>query len=350
MNVDELDFELPDSLIAQAPLPDRDAARLLVLCSTDGSIVHAHVRDLPSLLKPSLWVVNNTRVMRARLRATRPSGGKVELLLLQELTPGRWKALARASKSIRVGDVVSLAKSGVSVKVVERNDEGHVIVVFEPGADVDALQETEGEIPLPPYIKREADASDSLRYQTLFAKKPGAVAAPTASLHFTQPLLEALSNAGHTRTEVTLHVGLGTFAPIKASSLTEHPMHEESYEISASSAKAISEAQHNSRPIVAVGTTVVRTLEAATEPDGRIREGDARTRLLLYPPYTPKTVSALMTNFHVPRSTLLALVMAFGGIEPIRNAYREAVKERYRFFSYGDAMLIAPRAVLSACV
>lgn len=344
MDARALDYDLPEELIAQAPLAERDAARLLVLSRDDGAIAHRRVRELPALLAPSLLVVNDTRVLPARLFATKPTGGRVELLLLERTSPPgareTWSALARGTKSLRAGMRLAIAP-GLDAELRSVGEGGaiEVALIAERGDVRDALL-AHGHVPLPPYIRREDDASDLERYQTLFASHEGSVAAPTAGLHFSERLVSELEAAGHRLARVTLHVGPGTFAPLRSDDLDAHVMHEERWEVSDDAARAIAEARAEGRAIVAVGTTVTRTLESACDEVGVVRAGTGRTRLFIRPPYAFRAIDALLTNFHLPRSTLLALVMALGGIEPVRRAYREAVAARYRFFSYGDAMLI----------
>ena len=337
----DLDFDLPEELIAQAPLPERDGARMLVLSRDTGAVEHRAIRDLPGLLEPALLVVNDTRVLRARLEATKPTGGRVEVLLLERLSQaaGRetWSALARGTKSLRAGMALAIAPGfDAEVRAIREGGEIELDLIGERIAE---RIEAHGRVPLPPYIRRADDASDSERYQTVFARDLGSVAAPTAGLHFTPRLLEAIVAAGHRLARVTLHVGPGTFAPLRVEALDEHVMHEERWSVSEDAARAIADARAEGRAIVAIGTTVARTLESAFEGDA-VRAGEGRTRLFVRPPYEMRAIDALVTNFHLPRSTLLALVMALGGIEPVRAAYAEAVRERYRFFSYGDAMLI----------
>ncbi|AKF07929.1 tRNA preQ1(34) S-adenosylmethionine ribosyltransferase-isomerase QueA [Sandaracinus amylolyticus] len=343
MDARELDFDLPEDLIAQTPPAERDAARLLVLSCDTGAIEHRRVLDLPELLAPSLLVVNDTRVLPARLFATKPTGGRVEILLLERTSaPGTresWNAIARGTKSLRAGMRLSIA-SGFDAEVIALHEGGELDVALSASPSVRDALAAHGHVPLPPYIRRADDASDLERYQTVFAKDEGSVAAPTAGLHFSDRLLAALDAAGHRIARVTLHVGPGTFAPLRTETLDEHVMHEERWEIADETARAIAEARAEGRPVVAIGTTVVRTLESACDEHGIVRAGAGRTRIFIRPPYPFRAIDALFTNFHLPRSTLLALVMAFAGIEPTRRAYREAVDQRYRFFSYGDAMLI----------
>ncbi len=344
MRTDELDYALPEELVAQAPLPGRHDARLLVLEKGTGRVSHRRVLELPALLRPCLFVVNDTRVLSARLRGTKPTGGKVELLLLERLSGGegreeRWLAIGKASKGLPEGTRVALGE-GFEAEIVASRPEG-LEVVLRAGEAVSASVERHGEMPLPPYIRRSVEEADAERYQTVYASRPGAVAAPTAGLHFSDELLAALEARGHLLAKVTLHVGVGTFRPVKAARLEDHPMHDERFEVPEETSLAIARAKAEGRPVLAVGTTVVRALESAAREDGSVPSGGGRTRLFIRPPYRFRAVDALLTNFHLPRSTLLALVMAFGGVDEVRAAYAEAVRERYRFFSYGDAMLVA---------
>lgn len=342
MRIADLDYELPEELIAQEPLPERDASRLLLVDVPSSAIEDRRFTELPTLLPPSLFVFNDTRVFPARLFGHKATGGKVELLLLRKLQDDshRWLAMGRSSKGLRPDMRLSLADDRLEATVVHVGGHGELEVELDASSDVDALIEELGEVPLPPYIHRHADASDRARYQTIYAKKRGAVAAPTAGLHFTEDTLSRLAQAGHETAYVTLHVGPGTFRPVKADHLDDHEMHEEAYEVPEAAARAIALARAEKRPIVAVGTTVVRTLEASANEKGLVPAGVGSTRLFIRPPYEFRVVDHLVTNFHLPRSTLLALVMAFAGGELTKRAYREATKRRYRFYSYGDAMLI----------
>lgn len=344
----DLDYELPEELIAQAPLPERDGARLLVCGRGRSGVDHRSVRELPRLIDRALFIFNDTRVIRARLRGHKASGGKAELLLL-EAVPGadlapreRWRALGRANKRLTVGMRLEFGAGAVVAEVVERREGGELIVDVETEAGVVDALESHGEIPLPPYIRRAPGEDDLSRYQTVFAKSPGAVAAPTAGLHLTREMLGAIEAADHRIAHVTLHVGPGTFMPVKVDRLADHVMHSERYEVPPETATAIAEAKAEGRPVVAVGTTVVRTLEAVAREHGEVVAGAGPTDLFIRPPYDFRVVDALFTNFHLPRSTLLALVMAFGGVGEVRAAYEAAVAERYRFFSYGDAMIVLP--------
>lgn len=342
MRISDLDYTLPEELIAQEPLLHRDASRLL-LVDVDAEQVEDHrFTELPNLLPPSLFIFNDTRVFPARLIGRKTSGGKVELLLIRK-TSGegdRWVAMGRSSKALRRGMDLSLCGGLIGARVVRILEQGRLEVDLAGEGDVDALIERLGEVPLPPYIRRQAGEADRSRYQTVYARKSGAVAAPTAGLHFSEQTLEALEEAGHRKAHVTLHVGPGTFRPVQSDTLDQHEMHEETYDVSESTAAAIREARAEGRPIVAVGTTVVRTLESAVGAQGDIRAGAGATNLFIRPPYRFRVIDHLVTNFHLPRSTLLALVMAFAGIELTKQAYREAIERRYRFYSYGDAMLI----------
>jgi S-adenosylmethionine:tRNA ribosyltransferase-isomerase len=346
MHIDELDYELPEELIAQEPLRKRDASRLLLVDVPSGELEDRRFTELPELLPPSLLVFNDTRVFPARLFGQKATGGKVELLLLRKLETDahRWLAMGRSSKGLRPGMSLSLAGGRLSAEVLRVREHGELEVQLSaPDVAtglVDALIEELGEVPLPPYIQRAAVAADRSRYQTVYAKKRGAVAAPTAGLHFTQETLAQLERAGHDTAYVTLHVGPGTFRPVQVDRLDEHDMHEEAYEVTDETAEAIARARREGRAIVAVGTTVVRTLEASASKAGEVRPGVGHTRLFIRPPYEFRVVDHLLTNFHLPRSTLLALVMALAGVDLVRAAYQQAIAERYRFFSYGDAMLI----------
>lgn len=343
MRADQLDYDLPDALIAQEPPAERDAARLLLLDRQADGVEHRALRDLPGLLPPSLFVFNDTRVIPARLRGLRDTGGKVELLLVERLSgegsEERWLCMGKPLKSLRPGLVLRFGD--LSARVELRRADTLEVTLSAPQGVMAAL-EAGGELPLPPYITRPVEGADRERYQTVFADKPGAVAAPTAGLHFSEQMLSALAEHGHRRAFVTLHVGPGTFLPLNADDLRDHRMHSERYHLPEATAEAIAEAKREGRPVVAVGTTVVRTLESAADADGKLTTGWGSTQLCIYPPYAFKVVDALVTNFHLPKSTLLALVMALGGEDLVRRAYAEAVRAQYRFFSYGDAMLVRP--------
>jgi S-adenosylmethionine:tRNA ribosyltransferase-isomerase len=314
-------FDLPEELIASRPLPDRDGARMLVLDRAAGTLEHRTFRDFPSYLREGdLVVLNNSRVIKARLYS---DDGRVEMLLVEPLGGTRWLALVKPGRRLRVG--VTCAVAGTTATVVGVRADGSRELEFAAAPDLERF----GAMPIPPYFHRRADAEDDVRYQTVFAETPGSVAAPTAGLHFTPEVLARIPHAF-----VTLHVGIGTFQPVKTERIADHTMHEEHYEISAATADAINRA----RRIVAVGTTTTRVLES--QPPGPIVPHAGSTAIFLHPPQTLRRVDALLTNFHLPESTLLMLISAMAGRERILAAYAEAVRERYRFFSYGDCMLI----------
>ncbi|MEP7008966.1 MAG: tRNA preQ1(34) S-adenosylmethionine ribosyltransferase-isomerase QueA [Acidobacteriota bacterium] len=342
----DFDYELPEGAIAERPAP-RGESRLLVLDRAEPER-HARVRDLPGLLRPGdLVVVNDTRVIPARLFARRSGGEEsafgIELLLVEKLGERAWEVLAKPGKRVRPGAVLDLGE-GLSAEVVALRDDGRREVRFS--AEVEPYLDRLGHVPLPPYIKRADDEADRERYQTVFAKHPGAIAAPTAGLHLSTEILAALGEAGIGLASVTLHVGIGTFKPVTADLVHEHRMERERWEIGEPTAAAIERTKRSGGRIVAIGTTVVRALEsAAAEPDaqgstGEIRAGSGATRLFITPGYSFRAVDVLMTNFHLPCSTLLMLVSAFAGRERILAAYREAIDAGYRFYSYGDAMLV----------
>ncbi len=338
----DYDFDLPAELIAQVPAERRDASRLLHL-EASGTPADRSFGDLVDQLPPdAVLVVNDTKVIRARLHTQKRSGGAVELLLLEPTAnPNEWRCLAKASKPIRDG--CPLLVVGTDIECVARGGrdaDGSITISFP--CEVFSLLQEHGELPLPPYIARpEGDTeADRARYQTLFAKEQGAVAAPTAGLHFSEQVLEAIEAKGITRTSLTLHVGLGTFAPVRAENLDEIVLHEERYHISEECADLVS----SGRPVVAVGTTVVRALESAATASRKVKSGAGRTSIFISPGYKFQIVDQLLTNFHLPKSTLLMLVSAFAGHERMLLAYKHAVRAGYRFYSYGDAMLISERA------
>jgi len=336
-------FDLPAELIAQRPLASRADSRLLVLDAAAGAPLRdLRIADLPSLLAPGdLLVFNDTRVVPARLPARKPTGGRVELLL--ERATGGDDALVQIRRGKGLRDRTALETAGGPVVVLGR--EHDLWRVRMPGPPLEFL-ERHGEVPLPPYIQRAADADDRERYQSLLARVPGSVAAPTASLHFDAALLARLDACGVRRATVTLHVGAGTFQPVRAADPAQHRMHAESTEVPAATCEAVAATRAAGRRVVAVGTTVVRTLEAAADPDGRLRAGRRDTDIFILPGHRWRVVDALLTNFHLPESTLLMLVCAFAGRDATLAAYRHAVANRYRFFSYGDAMFLtrAPAA------
>ncbi len=345
MRVADFDFELPESLIAQSPLATRDASRLLIV-PREGELLHRTIRDLPTFVRPGdLLVVNDARVIPARLRGVKePSGGKAELLLVEEMEKNvvgsRWLALGQASKALRAGQRIRFSH-GLTVEVIGARGEGTYEVALPLAGDaLLAALDRAGELPLPPYIDRPPTVADAERYQTVFARVPGAVAAPTAGLHFTPELFAALEARGVARTTITLLVGPGTFLPVRTDDVESHRMHKERYEVPSAAADAFAQTRARGGRVIAVGTTALRTLEAATDAQGRLQRGPGATDIFIYPGYRFRAVDALFTNFHLPRSTLLMLVSAFGGKDRLLDAYRAAVAERYRFFSYGDAMLL----------
>jgi S-adenosylmethionine:tRNA ribosyltransferase-isomerase len=347
MDVRQFDFQLPRELIAQEPPPERTAARLLTLDRQSGAIAHTSIANLPDLLRGGdLVVVNNTRVFPARLLGRRlPSGGAVECLLVSHRGRGDlWEALMHPGQKLKPGArVVFEGDKTLHGEVLERLFFGRRLIRLwtEDGSDVDGAIDAIGHVPLPPYIKRPDAAADHDRYQTMFACNRGSVAAPTAGLHFTPALLEALRARGVERTEITLHVGYGTFQPVRVDRVEDHRLDAEPYEISEHTAQTIERARRDGRRIIAVGTTTTRTLEAvARAHDGAIVAGRGTTDLFIHPGFTFHVIDGLLTNFHLPQSSLLMLVAAFAGLEPVINAYHAAVDERYRFYSYGDAMLI----------
>lgn len=333
-SLSDYDFELPATLIAQTPLPERSASRLLQL---DGATVtDRNFADIVELLDSGdLLVFNDTRVLKARFFGVKETGGKVEVLVERVLDTRTVHAQVRASKSPPPGTRIRLAEA-FDVIVGERSGEFYTL---EFPSDVFALLETYGRLPLPPYIEHAADAYDETRYQTVYAKAPGAVAAPTAGLHFDQALLDRLTAKGVNCAFVTLHVGAGTFQPVRVENLAEHQMHSEWYTVTPETVAAIQAAKAGGGRVVAVGTTSLRALESASQ-SGQVQAGSADTRLFITPGYRFKTVDRLITNFHLPKSTLLMLVSAFAGYDNIRAAYAHAIQQQYRFFSYGDAMLL----------
>jgi S-adenosylmethionine:tRNA ribosyltransferase-isomerase len=349
MRTDDLDFHLPPNLIAQTPPPERTASRLLHYRRSDRSVNHLTFAQLPSLLRPGdLLVFNNTRVLPARFTLRKPTGGRVEGLFLAEPAPGRWRVLLRNLGPPRPEPLHVDGAPSIHAQVASSLGEGEYerTLTAEEASIPPAteLLSRVGRMPLPPYIKRDKDhdardALDRERYQTVFAHAAGAVAAPTAALHFTEALFRELDDRGVQRTFVTLHVGVGTFKPVTADRLEDHAMHAEPYTIGDAAAEAINRAKAEGRRVIAVGTTSARVLESQP-PDEPIQRTSGNTRIFIYPPYRWRHTDALITNFHLPRSTLIALVAALVGLEEQRRIYQIAIDEKYRFFSYGDAMLV----------
>ena len=336
----DYDFALPPERIAQHPLDRRDASRLMILRRASGAIDHGTFADVAQLIDPrDVLVVNRTRVMRARLLGTRASGAPAEILLLKPLGGGRYEAMVSPGGKLKPGRRVHIAP-GFDAEIVEVTARRTRIVRLESELPLDEAIERHGHVPLPPYIERPDAPADAERYQTVFAREPGSVAAPTAGLHFTPELLASLESKGVARAEVLLHVGAGTFKPVEVDDPAQHTMHEESYSVSIGTADTINARRAAGGSSWAVGTTSVRTLESVATDDGVVRPGDGETRIFIRPPYRFRAVDRLITNFHLPRSTLLMLVAAFAGYELTMHAYRVAVESGYRFYSYGDAMAI----------
>jgi len=336
MRIEEFDYDLPEALIAQYPSEERIASRLLHLDGHTGAYHDYQFTDLTRLVRDGdLFVLNDTRVIKARLQGVKPTGGRVEVLVERIVAARRALAMVRTSHPPAPRQKIIFSNSEAAVVVERRGD----LFLLEFDSEVSALLEQVGEMPLPPYIARPAGEDDLARYQTVYARNPGAVAAPTAGLHFDQAMLHSLAACGASLAYVTLHVGAGTFQPVKVDNISEHVMHSEHYSIPEETALAIAQARARGCCITAVGTTSLRALESAFQC-GQLVSGCAETRLFVTPGYSFKVVDRLLTNFHTPRSTLLMLVSAFAGIEHVREAYRHAIRQGYRFFSYGDAMLV----------
>lgn len=344
MHISDFDYELPGELIAQQPPEKRDAARMLVLNRAERSWSDSRFTEFPSYVSAGdVVVINNTRVFPARLVGRRdPSGGSVELFLLRELEPLVWEALARPARRLQQGARVSFGDGRLRAQVLELLEDGRRTVRFECDGSFEQTIDQCGQTPLPPYIKRSGASveEDKERYQTVYARARGAIAAPTAGLHFTQHVMDELSARGANLIEITLHVGYGTFEPVRVDDVREHHVAAEEFEISPEAALAINEARARSNRIIAIGTTTTRALESAVDEEGHVRPGVARAELTITPDYTFRVVDALLTNFHLPRSSLLILVAAFAGRDLALAAYGYAVEARYRFYSYGDCMLI----------
>ena len=332
-------YDLPEELIAQTPLERRDGSRLMVLNRETGEIRHKHFYDVIDYLNPGdCLVMNDSRVLPARLMGHRPTGGVVEVLLLRDLGNKCWKCLCKPGRKMQVGSEVIFGDGELTAVVREVREDGNRVVEFRfEGIFLEVLERL-GKMPLPPYIKEELQ--DQERYQTVYSREVGSAAAPTAGLHFTKELLERIREKGVNEAFVTLHVGLGTFRPVKAEEVTEHHMHSELCMMTAETANMLNETKRNGGRIICVGTTSCRTLESLVNDDGTFEAKSGWTDIFIYPGYTFKAMDALVTNFHLPESTLVMLVSAFAGREHVLNAYEEAVKQRYRFFSFGDAMFV----------
>jgi len=363
--VSDFNYHLPEELIAQEPLADRAASRLLHLDRNSGSIEDRSFRDFPDLLRPDdLVVFNNTRVFPARLFGRRSGSkahplsernpaskdspqGRVEVLLTKQTSrePNEWECLVRPGRKIGVGERLIFGgddsvEPEMVAEVFSRGDFGERRIRFDPAPDFFAIVERRGHVPLPPYIARQDRGSDRERYQTVYARERGSVAAPTAGLHFTPEILARLKQRGIESAEITLHVGLGTFQPVREEIVEQHKLHSERYEISEDTARRINQALDQKRRVIAIGTTTVRTLEFSARLSGQVQAGSGESDLFIYPGFQFRVVSALVTNFHLPQSTLLMLVCALGGTDPVLAAYRHAVEQHYRFYSYGDCMLV----------
>ena len=343
MKTDLFNYDLPPERIAQHPAERRDLARMMVLHRDSGLIEHKIITDIVDYLHaPDVLVVNNTKVIPARIFGHKAaSGGKVELLLLDETKPGEWKVLMKASRRPKVGDALELCSGKASAIMLYDGEQGEAVLKIESDRPLMEILDEEGVPPLPPYIARKEQTpaqieADKERYQTVYASEPGAAAAPTAGLHFTPELFETLDHKGISKAELTLHVGLGTFRPVSAEIITDHEMHHEHYAISTDAAQTINTAKAAGGRVVAVGSTSVRTLESVSP----IQAAEGSTNIFIYPPYEFQTVDAILTNFHLPQSTLLMMMSAFASRELMLHAYEVAVQEKYRFFSYGDCMLI----------
>lgn len=340
MNVTDFNFELPPELIAQDPLEDRAASRLLVLDKKTGKMEHRHFRDILKYLKKGdCLVINDTKVIPARLMGHKiGTDAGIEVLLLKRKSDNVWETLVKPGKKMKVGAEISFGDGLLKGKVIDVVDEGNRLIQFEYDGIFEEILDKLGQMPLPPYITHQL--KDKNRYQTVYAKNEGSAAAPTAGLHFTKELLQEIEEMGVKIAHVTLHVGLGTFRPVKVDTIEEHHMHSEFYIVEESEAKKINDTKANGGRVICVGTTSCRTLESATGDDGILKAGSGWTEIFIYPGYKFKILDCLITNFHLPESTLVMLVSALAGREHILNAYQEAIKERYRFFSFGDAMFI----------
>ena len=339
MKTHDFYYDLPEELIAQTPLEQRDSSRLLVLDRESGQVTHRHFYDILEYLKPGdCLVMNDSRVLPARLLGHRPTGGAVEVLLLRDLGNKRWECLCKPGRKMQPGNEVIFGNGELTATVTDVLEDGNRVVEFHyEGIFLEVLERL-GKMPLPPYIK--AELADQERYQTVYSREVGSAAAPTAGLHWTPELLQKAREKGVKTAFVTLHVGLGTFRPVKAEEITEHHMHSELCMLSAETAQILNETKSSGGRVICVGTTSCRTLESLVNEDGTFEARSKWTEIFIYPGYTFKAMDGLITNFHLPESTLVMLVSAFAGRENVLNAYNEAVKERYRFFSFGDAMLI----------
>ena len=341
MDVKDFYYDLPEELIAQDPLEKRSNSRLMVLDKKSGDVTHRHFYDIKDYLRPGdCLVINNTRVIPARLIGEREeTGGKVELLLLKRKSDDVWETLVKPGKKARIGSRLTFGNGLLKAEVIDIVEEGNRLVRFEYQGIFEEILDQLGQMPLPPYITHQLQ--DKNRYQTVYAKYDGSAAAPTAGLHFTKELLQEIKDMGVSIAEVTLHVGLGTFRPVKVENVLDHHMHSEFFQISQEAADMINETKRQGHRVIAVGTTSTRTLESAADENGFLREKSGWTEIFIYPGYQFKVIDGLITNFHLPESTLVMLVSALAGRDHIMEAYHQSVEQKYRFFSFGDAMLIA---------
>ncbi|AQS59013.1 tRNA preQ1(34) S-adenosylmethionine ribosyltransferase-isomerase QueA [Desulforamulus ferrireducens] len=340
MQVSDFDFYLPEELIAQEPIEKRDQSRLMVISKKDGHIKHKIFSDILEYFQPGdVLVMNDSKVLPARIFGRKSStGAKIEVLLLRQIAPGQWETLVKPGKKAKIGESLVFGEGLMTGKIIDHTEVGGRIIKFSCQQPFLQVLEQIGTMPLPPYIKKPL--ADQRRYQTVYARQEGSAAAPTAGLHFTVELLEKIRELGVITETVLLHVGLGTFRPVQVENIAEHRMHEEYYEITPQAAENINRAKQRGGRIIAVGTTSVRCLESSSTVDGVVQPGSGFTNIFIYPGYQFKVIDGLITNFHLPKSTLLMLVSALVGRERILAAYQEAVREKYRFFSFGDAMLI----------
>ena len=342
MQLHDFDYDLPEQLIAQEPVPNRETARMLVVERSPGRFRDASFTDFPDRLgEGDVLVLNNTKVFPARLLGRSETGASVEIFLLQRISERRWETLARPARRLKPGRQIVFADK-LSGRLIEKKEDGHLVMEFEYDGSFDEILDLVGRTPLPPYIKRQGEEPDRDRdrYQTVYAKSAGAIAAPTAGLHFTEHLLQRVQSRGASVVELTLHVGYGTFEPVRAKDLSQHSVLPERYRIGSDVAEFLNQARSDRRRIVAVGTTTTRALESAVSKTGRFTAGTDMADLTITPGYKFKAVDALLTNFHLPMSSLLILVSTFGGLELIMKTYKHAVRNNYRFYSYGDCMLI----------
>ncbi len=341
MRIDDLDYYLPAELIAQEPVEPRDRSRLLVVDRKTAKLTDSFFYKLPEYLRQDdVLVINDARVLPARIFFRKPSGGRVEGLFVRQLADDEWEMMIKGIAKLKAGVELSVAGSDVRFRFVDRLSEKTVRIKLSEPVNVVRFLDEFGKVPLPPYIRREDRQEDRVRYQTVFSRQPGAVAAPTAGLHFTKELMEKIEGMGVRFVNITLHVGMGTFEPIQTEDIAEHKMHSEYYSISSEVADLINRQRRKGGRIIAVGTTSVRVLESVADERGLVNAGSGLTDIFIYPPYKFKAVDCMITNFHLPKTTLLAMVFAFSSRDLILKAYRYAIDERYRFYSYGDAMLI----------